>query len=466
LGSVWVNLKDMDWSQRDRDAFLLRKWVLKDVDAQLLKLRTGHNNRVVSGPCRLQNGISKWSSMERDERNLFASSCMEEGEGVVVFIPASGAATRMFKELHLPLRGEVAEKLLLIWEQLPFASMLRAPEPADSALQAAELANQIMRELDMGSWPKGHIPFFVSDSGEPMTAFEAHQAEWQQFGSAHLIFTVPIDFQQNLPEKYRSWERVTWEIQRPETDALAWDLERKAPARFKGGELILRPGGHGALLDNLNDAPDDLVVVRNIDNAVPVHLHESRNAWRGALLGSVIHLEAEREALWERLERGESDAEEAAWRWLSDFVRGVEKPKSLGQWRYHLHRPIRVAGVVPNAGQAGGGPFWVADGDGFFRPGIAESSELPEGLLAAGTHFNPVELALSLRGLGRERLNLHDFSDPSAYFTAHKHVEGREVRILEMPGLWNGGMAGWLTRFVELPPAVFAPVKTVFDLCK
>jgi hypothetical protein len=191
-----------------------------------------------------------------------------------------------------------------------------------------------------------------------------------------------------------------------------------------------------------------------------------RNAWRQALLGAAWHLAEEREALWSRLQRGEAYAERTAWHWLSAFVNGADMPRTLDQWHFHLNRPIRVAGVVPNAGQPGGGPFWVADADGFFRPGIAEAAELPDGALAGGTHFNPVELALHFRGLGGTHLHLPDYADPSAYFTAEKVVDGKPLRILERPGLWNGGMAGWLTRFVELPAEVFAPVKTVFDLVR
>lgn len=450
----------MNWTEQDRAAFASRGWALDEVEAQVAQLKGGHRERQVEGACTVGRGVSRWADRERQERTEFAQQRIGEGHSVAGFVPASGAATRMFKDLHAPMKPEVAERLAATWQRLPFAERLRDAGGAEG------LADQILNGLQLHHLPKGHVPFFAQPGGESLTAFDAHREEWRLFGGADLVFTVPVAFRAALPERYRPWEGVQWDVQHPETDTLAWDAGAQAPARTPDGALLFRPGGHGALLSNLNALTTDAAVVRNIDNVVPPAAMPARNAWRSALVGAAWHLAEEREALWSRLQRGEADADAAAWQWLSAFVQGAAMPRTLDQWHYHLNRPIRVAGVVPNAGQPGGGPFWVADSDGFFRPGIAEAAELPEGAVASGTHFNPVDLALHFRGLDGAHLHLPDFADPTAYFTAEKVVDGKPLRILERPGLWNGGMAGWLTRFVELPAEVFAPVKTVFDLVR
>lgn len=447
----------MDWKQKDVRAFAARGWTVEVAEEQVKQLREGHRSRNVGRACTADSGIAEWTERERGERVAFAKERMRAGRQVAGFVPASGAATRMFKDLHPPLDPKVAVRLLAAWPALPFASLF--PES-----DVEELAGQILERF--AALPKGEVPFFTGPDGSPQTAFEAHRAEWQALGGGPLVFTVPPAFKADVPERYVGWEDVRWEVQHPATDALAWNVSRNELARTAGGDLLFRPGGHGALLENLASLDVSAVMMRNIDNAVDATRYEERNGWRLALLGTLWHLEAERAALWQRLRRNEPGAAASAWAWLSRFVQGVERPSTLEQWRYHLDRPLRVAGVVINTGQPGGGPFWVADSDGFFRPGIVEAAELPDGKVAEGTHFNPVDLAVSFLGLEDVRLDIRAFADEQAFFTAEKVVEGQTLRILERPGLWNGSMSGWLTRFVELPSEVFAPVKTVFDLVR
>ena len=447
----------MDWKQKDGTAFEERGWTTEVAERQVAQLQEGHRNRKVEGACTVGSGIAQWTERECEERVAFAKERMRAGRQVAGFVPASGAATRMFKDLHPPLDSEVAERLQAAWPAMPFAAQF--PD-----LEVEQLSGQILARF--AALPKGEVPFFTGPDGAPQTAFEAHRAEWQALGGGPLVFTVPPAFQAAVPERYAAWKEVRWEVQDPATDTLAWDVARNALARTPGGDLLFRPGGHGALLENLAAMDVPAVVMRNIDNAVEANRYAERNRWRWALLGTLWHLEAERAALWERLCRDEPGAAASAWTWLSRFVQGAERPTTLEQWRYHLDRPLRVAGVVPNTGQPGGGPFWVADSDGFFRPGIVEAAELPDGKVAEGTHFNPVDLGLSFEGLEGARLDVRAFADDQAFFTAEKVVEGQTLRILERPGLWNGSMSGWLTRFVELPGHVFAPVKTVFDLAR
>ena len=446
----------MEWSNEDLTAFAARGWSRLDADKQMEQLQRGHRNRTVDGACTLDSGVVKWTEFDRRDRSAYGHAQLAAGRQVAGFVPASGAATRMFKDLHPPMDAAVEARLERSWRQLPFAAQLDE--------QRGDLAGQIIARL--AHLPKGEVPFFQLSDELAQTAFEAHKAEWEALGGGELVFTVPPAFRDELPERYRVWSAVRWDVQEPGTDTLAWDAGAGSAARDAEGGLRFRPGGHGALLENLARISAPAAVLRNIDNAVPPSKYGERTAWRTALLGALWHLEDERVALWQRLQRNAAGCDEAAWAWLSRFVRGADRPETLEQWQYHLDRPIRVAGVVPNAGQAGGGPFWVADADGFFRPGIAEAAELSAGMVAEGTHFNPVDLAVSFLGLDGQRLDIRQFTDEGAFFTAEKVVEGQTLRILERPGLWNGSMSGWLTQFVELPASVFAPVKSFFDLCR
>ena len=449
----------MDWKKEDVKAFAERSWTVEEAERQAMQLREGHRVRRVEGACTLGSGVAQWSEREREERIAYAREQVRGGRQVAGFVPASGAATRMFKDLHPPMRSEVAAQLAAVWRSLPFAGQF-----AEFEGNIGQLAGQILGRF--AALPKGEVPFFTDASGAPQTAFEAHRGEWQALGGGPLVFTVPPPFRSDLPMRYADWVDVRWEVQHASTDTLAWNPARDEVARNAEGALLFRPGGHGALVENLASMEVPAVVLRNIDNAVDSTRYDERNAWRAALIGTLWHLEDERAALWERLRRGEPEADASAWAWLSRFVQGADRPSTLEQWRYHLNRPVRVAGVVPNTGQPGGGPFWVADVDGFFRPGVVEAAELPDGKVAAGTHFNPVDLAVSFLGLEGAQLDIRAFADEQAFFTAEKVVGGVPLRILERPGLWNGSMSGWLTRFVELPSEVFAPVKTVFDLAR
>jgi len=228
--------------------------------------------------------------------------------------------------------------------------------------------------------------------------------------------------------------------------------------------LLFRPGGHGALLKNLMEVAQTapFVLIRNIDNVVGSHLMAKRNEEGAVLLGECLRLTEERNALIEQ-----ASPDDAAWRqqatdWLKPFNAAVgDDPKNLLE---ALDRPIRVAGMVRNEGAPGGGPFWVRYRSGWVAPAIVESAELPPGALGSGTHFNPVDLVCSTRHFDGSTYNLDAFQDASMYFTAEKDWEGRPIRIYERPGLWNGSMANWLTRFIEVPSETFAPVKTVMDL--
>jgi hypothetical protein len=301
--------------------------------------------------------------------------------------------------------------------------------------------------LDAARRPKALLPFHL-DGERPVTAFEDQLVEGLGYladrsGGARFHFTVPpgeaADFEAELARvgarpAAGAALAVGFSEQARSTDTLALDAGGRL-ARTDDGRLLLRPSGHGALLGNLEATGGDLVFVKNIDNVLPRDRHEEIARWNLALAGLAAEL-----------------AEDAA---ATDS-----------------ERPLRVAGVVPNAGEPGGGPFWVADASGAASPQIVESAQVARDdagqreIFAGATHFNPVDLVVALRDRDGRPHRLERFVDPAASIVTAKVENGRRLTVLERPGLWNGAMAGWRTVFVEVPGWTFAPVKTVLDLAR
>jgi hypothetical protein len=298
--------------------------------------------------------------------------------------------------------------------------------------------------LGYAELPKALIPFHRYPDG-PRTALEEQVIEAGRYASdreraCRLSFTVPPSYEERFrrlagaaAERSGVAPRLQLTHQEPATDTLAVDLDG-GPARCADGSLLLRPGGHGALLGNLERSGADVAVVKNIDNVVPDRLKDTTARWKKLLVGYLTSLQA-----------------------------------ALGQ---HLQRPLRVCGVVPNQGQPGGGPFWVHGADGRLSVQIVESAQVDlndreqRAVWQSATHFNPVDLVCALRDPRGQPYALGRYVDPQAVFIAAKHHAGEPLRALEHPGLWNGAMADWYTVFVELPAETFAPVKTVLDLLR
>ena len=274
---------------------------------------------------------------------------------------------------------------------------------------------------------------------------------------------------------------VTFSTQASGTDTIAVDLAN-IPQRDDDGRLLCRPGGHGALLRNLNALDGDVVFVKNIDNVVPDHLKEPTLHWKRVLGGYLMTIQ---ERAHGRLHALHTDpSSEAAVAHALTFLTtscGVEVPATVetasvsGRREFAiaaLDRPIRVCGMVRNQGEPGGGPFWVVGPKGGRSMQIVESAQVDTGsttqaeILAAATHFNPVDLVCGLRDWCGRPFDLERFVDPNTVFISEKSIGGRRLKALEHPGLWNGAMAGWITRFVEVPPETFNPVKTVNDLLR
>jgi hypothetical protein len=439
------------------------------------------------------------------------------------FVPASGAASRMFKSLlphlaeppgdrrELQQRREAgdatAAAVLRFGRELPglpfFGQLREAVERNGRSLEEelrqedhGALLEWVLTPpgLDLAALPKGLIPFHRYP-GEARTAFLEHLVEGAGYladrrGRCRLHFTVPSERRElfarcaaeaapRLRKRLGVTFQVTLSIQESSTDTLAID-GRGRPMRRKDGSLLLRPGGHGALLQNLAALGGDLVFIKNIDNILPESRHAMIARWKHLLGGLLTSLEEEAFAHLEALQRRtDAEALDAASAFLhrrfgrtEDAASGISLEGRRRSLCDQLDRPLRVCGMVPNAGEPGGGPFWVASAKGGSSRQIVERAEIdshrPEQVetFESSSHFNPVDLVCSLRSWRGEAFELARFADPQAVFVARKTEAGRELLALERPGLWNGAMAHWNTVFVEVPAPTFAPVKTIFDLLR
>ncbi len=402
-------------------------------------------------PCTPNDGVLVLDEPEQDR----LARAFEQGRRrrrLVKFVPASGAATRMFRDL-LARDEKAVQRFMKEVHRFPFAEDLEAalrdgrPETAIDAL----LSDTGLGYADL---PKGLLKFHRYPDGS-RTPFEEHLREAVtvlagEDGVARVHFTVSPEhlerFATLLDEVRPGIEagsgvrlQVGFSTQSPSTDTLAVDLDDR-PFRTEDGRLLLRPGGHGALIDNLAALEADAAFLRNIDNVQPEHARSVTQRWQAALGGLLLALQ---------------DGELAEVR--SGFVEG---------------RPLRVCAVVRNTGEPGGGPFWVRGADGTTSRQIVETAQIDpdsdeqQARLRASTHFNPVNMVCALRDPDGRRFDLREYIDEDAVIVARKSAGGRELKALERPGLWNGAMAYWNTVFVEVPLETFTPVKTVFDLLR
>lgn len=439
---------------------------------------------------------------------------------VVKFVPASGAASRMFKAplayLHAAApvtRAQVeadaanddpdAVDLLRILnglERFAFFDDLRASIKA-AGLDVVEVARDgdlrlllghllAEEQMSYGTLPKALLRFHSYDDAN-RTAFEEHLVEAAEYARGEgdvcrLHFTVSpehrpafealvADVREVYEHRFRVSYDITFSIQKASTDVIAVDLDG-IPFRERDGSLLFRPGGHGALIENLSEIDADIVFVKNIDNVVPDHAKAETYLWKKVLGGLTVELQ---EQVFAHLAALRSDEDAAALMAAIEFLAGdlntpvpPEIEDDAGRRRFALEmldRPIRVCGMVPNTGEPGGGPFWVAK-NGRAGVQVVETSEVnpadqsQQALLAQSTHFNPVDLVCAFKRSDGGTRRLADHVDPDAVFLVEKSKDGRPLRSLERPGLWNGAMSDWNTVFVEVPLATFAPVKNVADL--
>ncbi len=431
-----------------------------------------------------------------------------EGNRLLKFVPASGAATRMFRGLQGQTGGGVEERSRFLGELSSFAFYPRLQEKiAQKGLDLEELIRARAAEtlletlLEPGGLgyldtPKALLDFH-SYAGGARTPFEEHLVEAAHYlaspgGTCRLHFTITPRhsdlFTSILDRVKRPLERslgieleVSFSTQSDSTDTIAVDPEN-SPFRLDEGSLLFRPAGHGALIHNLGALDADIVFIKNIDNIAPERRHQTVATWKQLLAGHLVDLQQRAFRMHQLLETSPEDpgiVDRALELITMEFA--VVPPPSLATADHHsrhrwavdrLDRPLRVCGVVIQAGEPGGGPFWVRANDGGFSGQIVEAAQIDRSapdqqeIWDSSTHFNPTDLVCALRDRHGEPFDLSRFVDPTTAFISHKTYQGRPLKSLEQPGLWNGSMAGWNTVFVEVPAETFTPVKTLFDLLR
>lgn len=458
------------------------------------------------------NGIMVPDS-EAQKKYLEAWDAYMQGPSKIVkFVPASGAASRMFKNMFEFLGADYDvpttdfEKKFFdhihsfaFFNDLNAACMDNTGKTIDALLEERQykaIVSNLLEAagLNYGALPKGLLKFHRYADGV-RTPLEEHLVEGALYaagksGEANVHFTVSTEhrqlFQQLVDAKVAEYEakygiryHVSFSEQKPSTDTVAADMENK-PFRDKG-KLLFRPGGHGALIENLNDLDADVVFIKNIDNVVPDRLKGDTVTYKKLLAGVLVTLQAKAFDYLRLLDGGHYSHDQ-----LEEIIRFVQRDlrcrradlKQLEDadlviyLRKKLNRPMRVCGMVKNVGEPGGGPFLAYNPDGTVSLQILESSQIdmkdPEkkAMFEQGTHFNPVDLVCAVRDYKGNKFNLLNYVDKATGFISYKSKGGKELKALELPGLWNGSMSDWNTVFVEVPLSTFNPVKTVNDLLR
>lgn len=409
----------------------------------------------------------------------------KESLRVVKFVPASGAATRMFKDLFEFVREgrrtAVVGELLANRRRFAFWPELRTII-GDDADELRTVENIVAEGLRYGETPKGLVSFHRYGD-EVRKAVEEHLVEGAQYaaagGEVKIHFTVSPEhltrFEALLAEKIPGYEsrfgvkyRISFSVQDPSTDTLAVNPDC-TPFRRADGRLLFRPAGHGALIGNLGKIDADIVFVKNIDNVTTDARRSDTVLYKKALAGVLLALQERIFEYLMALEVPGAELEPIAAFIENELCVKLPKDYATALLRQVLDRPIRVCGMVRNEGEPGGGPFWVANPDGTESLQIAESSQIsPDDmpLMKSATHFNPVDLVCGVRTSQGGKFDLRRYTDPSTGFISSKSSGGRELRAQELPGLWNGAMARWNTVFVDVPITTFSPVKVVQDLLR
>ena len=438
---------------------------------------------------------------------------LAKNKKILKFVPASGAASRMFKNLFEFLSADYNEpqnafekKFFDEIQKFAFYEALNnkcieneskdIPTLVTNGEYKAVVANLLeAKGLNYGQLPKGLL-LFHSYANTSRTAMEEHLAEGAMYaknnaGDVNIHFTVSPEhkplFEQLVANKVAEYEEkfsvkydLSFSVQKPSTDTIAADMEN-GPFRDKNGNLLFRPGGHGALIENLNDIEADVVFVKNIDNVVPDSFKCSTVIFKKVIAGVLVSLQERIFNYLELIDSGKYTHEqvEEMIHFLQEDLciknpdtKLLEDAELILYIKNKLNRPLRVCGMVKNVGEPGGGPFLAINPDGTISLQILESSQIDlkdpdkKAMFEKGTHFNPVDLVCALRNYKGEKFNLPEYVDKNTGFISYKSKDGRELKALELPGLWNGAMSDWNTIFVEVPIETFNPVKTVNDLLR
>ncbi|TXD83695.1 DUF4301 family protein [Subsaximicrobium wynnwilliamsii] len=519
-----MNFSDKDLKQIEQKGLSAKK-----VKKQMELFENGLPFSNLVSAAILKNGITKLS--EKQEANyidLFEQK--KNAISILKFVPASGAATRMFKflftflddyepkeeSINSYINSKKDSDLSLFFiglEKFPFyhivLDQLKEENPNFNQLPINTQLLTFVRamldknQLDYGNYPKGLLPFHEYKNQVISTAFEEHLFESALYSSegkpTQLHFTISEEHELKFDEEFKRIEDkvehktgskfdISFSYQKKSTDTIAVTPKNK-PFRNDDGSLLFRPSGHGALIENLNDLRADIIFVKNIDNVVVYKYKNEVVKYKKILAGVLLEVQ---ESAFEylrvldakALSKLSAEAAEEKIQEIRVFLETkmsvkvsseFEKYKTRFQVEYlaeKLNRPIRVCGMVKNEGEPGGGPFWVKDENGSVSLQIVESAQInaknkiQKKILKAATHFNPVDLVCGIMDYKGEKFKLKKYVDHKTAFITKKTTAGKDLKALELPGLWNGSMANWNTIFVEVPLITFNPVKTVNDLLK
>lgn len=468
----------------------------------------------LSAAASVENGGIMKAEDKDFERYLAAWDAYKDGEKKIVkFVPASGAASRMFKNMFEFLGADYDKPTtdfekkffdhihdFAFYNDLNAACMDNTGKNIDALLSEQNykvIVSNLLEAagLNYGALPKGLLKFHRYADGV-RTPLEEHLVEGALYaagktGEVNVHFTVSTEhralFEKLVAAKVGEYEakygtkyHISFSEQKPSTDTVAADMENK-PFRDKDGKLLFRPGGHGALIENLNDLDADIVFIKNIDNVVPDRLKADTVTYKKLLAGVLVTLQKQAFEYLELLDSGHYSHEqlETIIRFVQQQLRcrrtdlkELEDADLVIYLRKKLNRPMRVCGMVKNVGEPGGGPFLAYNPDGTISLQILESSQIdmndPEkkAMFEKGTHFNPVDLVCAIRDYKGRKFNLLEHVDKATGFISYKSKNGKDLKALELPGLWNGSMSDWNTVFVEVPLSTFNPVKTVNDLLR
>ena len=499
----------------DQQTFASRGVTEAQVMEQMECFKKGFPYLTLEAPASIKNnGIVKADEAMLESAAADWDAYLNANHRIVKFVPASGAASRMFKNLFEFLNGGHDEPVTdfehVFFDHIEFFGFYAALNAKCVELYDKDI-NTLMAEsnhrkivaallnpegLNFGQLPKGLLLFHLYADDTVRTPLEEHLVEGALYAqdenkNVHVHFTVSPEHRELFMAKVASvvarYEAefgvkydITFSEQKASTDTIAADKDNN-PFRDTDGSLVFRPGGHGALIENLNDLDADIVFIKNIDNVVPDRLKEDTVTYKTLLAGILVSLQAQAFAYLRRLDEGNCTDEE-----LQEMVAflqnklccqhpAIETLKGdvlVTYLKKKLGRPMRVCGMVQNVGEPGGGPFLAYNADGTVSLQILESSQIDmdnpvkKAMFLEGTHFNPVDLVCAIKDYKGNKFDLPTFVDKSTGFISSKSKGGRSLKALELPGLWNGAMSDWNTIFVEVPLTTFNPVKTVNDLLR
>lgn len=477
---------------------------------QVAQLKRGTKHVDLIRPATLNDGILRLNT-EQVEAMTDTFDKDKEYYQFTKFVPASGAASRMFKDLFSFIENDAENNFTdIFFAHIHHFAFFNDLNETTKKLYGYDIDSMLKQGLKVdivkallesdglayGKLPKALLKFHHYADFDRL-ALEEHLFEAAKYatnaeGMAKLHFTVSPEHEDlfkttvnalkdRYEKKYGVHYDITFSCQKPSTDTVAIDAEGNL-FRKTDGKLLFRPGGHGALIENLNDLGEEIVFIKNIDNIVPERKAETTIVYKKVLAGLLLRLQQHTFECLEMLDDGSVSDDELndiihfakteLMIEIPDFVNDYNSIEKIDYLYNKLNRPMRVCGMVKNEGEPGGGPFWIKDDDDEISLQIVESSQInhndaaQEAIFKSSTHFNPVDLVCGCWNYKGETFNLKDHVDTNTGFISNKSKDGRDLKALELPGLWNGAMADWITVFVEVPIETFNPVKTVNDLLK